>query len=159
LNGAFPGQFSRFSDGFDSFTRIATRALSALEPSAVPRFQSTSALAQSAKALDQYWTECFDVIESIAASGAGPLLLEATARFNEIPELLNTADQTFNATQQRSSLEATPIAPLTGLLQKAKHEFERKGNVEGQIREFADITRALFDQAFPLYFRAPSELS
>jgi hypothetical protein len=48
---------------------------------------------------------------------------------------------------------------LSALLQKAKLEFESKGNVEGKIREFADITRASFDQALPLYFRAPSELS
>jgi hypothetical protein len=159
LNGAFPGQFSRFSDGFDSFTRIATRALSPLEPSAVPRLQPTSALAQSAKALEQYWADCFDSVESIAASGAGPLLAETGARLDEIAELLNRADQSFKATQARSSLEATPIAPLGPLLQKAKIEFEAKGNVEGHVLEFAETTRVLFDQALPLYFRAPSELS
>jgi hypothetical protein len=152
LHGAFPGQFSRFSDGFDSFTRIATRALSPLEPCAVPRSQSTSALAQAAKALERFWAECRGAVDAICASGARPLLAEAAVLLDEIGELPSQAEQNFKATQQRSSLEASPIARLRSLLQRARGEFDARGAVEAQMLEFAENARVRFDQAMPLYF-------
>jgi hypothetical protein len=88
-----------------------------------------------------------------------PLSPKSPCTFEKIAQLLNSTDQSFKANQPRRSLEATPIAPLRPLLQKSKLGFEAKGAVEVQMPEFAESTRALFAQALPLYFRAPSALS
>jgi hypothetical protein len=160
----FTTHFASFSTNFEVFTRSASRALGAVNPASVLRYQSTSALAQAARALESSWRECFADLEDIRASGAAILANEAATKFSDAVELVQKADRVFRANRStseiaRSELGGATLEPLIVLLQNAQEKFKAGDELDGPMRETAEVARVLFGKATPTFFRQPSELN
>jgi hypothetical protein len=160
----FPAHFSAFSTNFDAFARSACRALGSVNPTHTLKYQSTSSLAQSAKALEMSWWDCFLETQAMDENDSAPLFATSAAQFGEVFEMLQQADQVFKANRSsseiaRSELGVATLEPLVAQLRKVQELFQARQNSEAALREAAELGRVLFDRATPTFFKQPSELN
>jgi hypothetical protein len=158
-NEAFPVLFSRFSDAFDGFTRLAARALGSVNPSHVVPYQATSSLALAARTLALAWVACLSGITSISEKGTAPLFQRIASHFHAILQILQLVGRAFKSERFRTDVGGNALEELVAAVQRVQRDVEVNVDIDSEIREITNLTRVLFDRALPLYFRQASELS